>query len=72
MEIFSLDPKFMTILADDDGYSRWKVTLRNFDTGEKPIDLLVVMDIDGEMAIATRPSHDSSCSWSAPVYPARS
>ena len=47
MEVFGLDPKFITILADDDGFSRWKVTLRNFDSGDKPIDLLIMMDADG-------------------------
>jgi len=72
MELFDLEPKFITILADDDGYSRWKVTLRNFDTGDKPIDLLVMMDADGGMALATRPPHDTSCTWSPPVFPARS
>jgi hypothetical protein len=72
MEVFGLDPKFITILADDDGYSRWKVTLRNFDSGDKPIDLLIMMDADGDMALATRPPHDPSCSWSAPLFPARS
>ena len=72
MEVFGLDPKFITILADDDGFSRWKVTLRNFDSGDKPIDLLIMMDSNGDMALATRPPHDPSCSWSAPLFPARS
>jgi hypothetical protein len=31
-----------------------------------------MMDSDGGMALATRPPHDASCTWSAPVFPARS
>ncbi len=66
-----LEPHFITILADDDGYSRWKVTLRNFDTKDLPIDLIIIMNADGELMIATRPPHDVHCSWSSPVFPAR-
>jgi hypothetical protein len=71
MELFDLEPKFITVLADDDGYCRWKVTLRNFDTADKPIDLLIMMDADGGIALASRPPHNPACTWSPPVFPAR-
>lgn len=61
----SLDPNFVTVLADMDGFARWVVRFSNFDTGNRPIELLIVLHPDGDVNIATRPPWDS-VSWSPP------
>lgn len=66
----SLDPKFVTHLADDDGVCRWRVTICNFDTGYRKIELLIMLDPDG-MLVSTRPSTIMGTTWSPPYDPER-
>jgi hypothetical protein len=68
---FDHEPQFCTMLADNDGFCRWVVTLRNYDTGDKAVDLLITLHSDDGLTIATRPPSDSSCTWSPPTYPTR-
>jgi len=61
------DPIFVTLLADSDGICRWKFTLCNYDTGNKPVDLLICLSAE-ELSVATRPTHEASTTWSPPYY----
>lgn len=65
MTIDAQDPIFLTVLADYDGFARWTTVLRNHDTGDKPIQVLIVLDRDGGITLATRPHSD--CTWSPPI-----
>lgn len=56
------DPKFVTILADKSGEASWIFTVNNYDTGYKPVDILVTINQRGEMHFSTRPS--ANASWS--------
>lgn len=67
----SLSPQFATVLADYDGHARWVTTLNNYDTGNKPVDVLVTLFSDGTMHLATRPTHEPSCTWSPPAIAER-
>lgn len=60
------EPLFTTLLADSDGYCRWKCRLPEGDVGEKYVELLIWLAKDGTVAIATRPFLVST--WSPPVY----
>lgn len=68
----SLNPQFATVLADYDGHARWQTTLQNYDTGGKPIDVLVTLFSDGTVHLATRPTSQPDCSWSPPAIAERS
>lgn len=61
------EPKFVTVLADIDNFCRWVAHVRTHDTGEKQFDLLIVLDSDGNIDVATRPSLHPECSWSPPI-----
>lgn len=64
-----LDPKFITIMADYDGFARWVVKVRNADTHDIALQVLIVLDEDGNIALATRPT--SECTWSPPLIAER-
>lgn len=61
-----LEPKFATVLADMDGHCRWVASICNYDTGDKRFDVLIVLNPDGTIVLATRPPH-SGCTWSPPI-----
>lgn len=65
------DPQFVTVLADFDRHSRWTVTIQNYDTGDRSIDLLIVLDPDGDIIVATRPPASTGVSWSPPFNATR-
>lgn len=67
----SLNPQFATVLADYDGHARWSLTLKNYDTDYKAIDVLITLFSDGTMHLATRPPLEPSCTWSPPVVAER-
>lgn len=56
------DPKFLTVMADHSGGASWSFTVNNYDTGYKPVDILVTINKHGEMQFSTRPNINSS--WS--------
>jgi hypothetical protein len=64
-------PTTTTILADRDGYSRWVTHLTGYDileAGQKNgIYLLVTMDAEGNIEIATKPGNAWDATWSPPV-----
>ena len=60
-------PQIIRILADIDGHARWKGVIRNFDTGDKAVEVLVTInDDEGVIRIATRPPM-SGAMWSPPI-----
>ena len=61
------DPQFVTVLADMDQHCRWVARVRTHDTGEKEFDLLIVLDPDGNVSVATRPWTNPECSWTPPI-----
>ena len=65
------DPQFVTVLADFDRHCRWTVTIENYDTGDRRIDLLIVLDPDGDVIVATRPPVSEGVSWSPPFNATR-
>jgi hypothetical protein len=64
-------PTTTTILADPDGHSRWLAHLSGYDileAGDKGgIYLLVTMDNEGNLQVATKPGNAWDCTWSPPV-----
>lgn len=65
------DPKFITILADQDGFARWLVRLDTADImaayRQGGIHLLVTMYPEGELEVATKPGNEWNCTWTPPV-----
>lgn len=65
------DPKFITLLADDDGCARWLVHLDTTDImaayRQGGVHLLLTMWPEGEINIATKPGRHWQCTWSPPV-----
>lgn len=60
-------PTFCTVLADVDGFTRWVVRINNHDTKQHTVDLLIVLQPDGNVHVATRPPFTSGVSWSPPI-----
>jgi hypothetical protein len=60
------EPKFLTVLADSDGFVRWKCRLNESDVGNQFVELLVYLSSDGTLQVATRPLSERT--WSPPVY----
>lgn len=63
----SLNPQFATVLADYDGHARWVATIKNYDTANQAVDVLVTLFSDGTVHLATRPAIDPTCTWSPPA-----
>ncbi len=61
------EPQFVTVLADMDKHCRWVAHVRTHDTGEKEFDLLIVLDAEGNITVATRPWAHPECSWTPPI-----
>jgi hypothetical protein len=64
-------PTTTTVLADPDGYSRWVTHLTGYDIMEAAqnggIYLLVTLDEEGNIEIATKPGNAWDSTWSPPV-----
>lgn len=59
-------PKVIRILGDFDGFARWVGVIKNYDTGDKAIEVLIqIHEEEGVMRLATRPQF-SHASWSPP------
>jgi len=64
-------PTTTTILADTDGHSRWLTHLSGYDIMDaattKGIYLLVTLDPEGNLQVATKPGNAWDSTWSPPV-----
>ena len=60
------EPQFLTLLADRDGWCRWIGCADGYDLGGKTVHVLITIDPEGSIKMATRP--DETCSWSPPIY----
>lgn len=70
MSVDSLDPRFVTVLADVDGFCRWVVRVNNYDV-PKPVDVLIVLHPDGTVELATRPPTAPDATWAPPFIAQR-
>jgi hypothetical protein len=65
------DPKFVTVLADYDGFARWLCHMDGTDImaayRQGGVHLLVTLSPDGEITLATKPGREWSCSWAPPT-----
>lgn len=64
-------PTTVTILADSDGHARWLSHLSGYDIMEAAqnggIYLLVTLDPEGSIQIATKPGNKWEATWSPPA-----
>jgi hypothetical protein len=64
-------PTTVTVLADPDGHSRWVTHLSGYDIMDanttKGIYLLVTLDEEGNLQVATKPGNAWDSTWSPPV-----
>lgn len=64
-------PTTVTVLADTDGHARWVAHLTGYDimeAGDKGgIYLLVTLDPEGMITIATKPGNKWEATWSPPA-----
>ena len=63
-EVDVFEPQFVTLLADSDGWVRYKLRLCNYDTNYKPVDILIMLHND-QAELATRPTTGGT--WSPPM-----
>jgi hypothetical protein len=65
------DPKFATVLADQDGHSRWighidaTDIMNAYRTGG--IHLLVTLNPEGDITVAFKPGRHWQTTWSPPI-----
>jgi len=60
------EPNFTTVLADQDRFCRWVATVNHSDVGGANVDVLVTLEPDGSVSVATRPTSCPQFSWSPP------
>lgn len=64
-------PTTVTVLADTDGHARWVAHLTGYDilqaAQNEGIYLLVTLDPDGLIQIATKPGNAWDATWSPPA-----
>ena len=66
-----LTPRFITVMADHDGYARWVASIDATDvmnayrTGG--IYLMVMLDQEGNVCIGLKPGRHWEASWSPPI-----
>jgi hypothetical protein len=63
------EPIFLTLLASADGIVRYKGHLPLADTNYQAVEILISIEPEGDMEIATRPLTERT--WSAPTFPKR-
>ena len=64
---FGDGPFVLKVLANQSGFATWKGLLKNYDTDNKGIEVLIQIHVDEEiLRVATRPEN-SGASWSPPV-----
>lgn len=59
-------PRFVTLLADDDGVARLRFTIDVAETRE-PLDVLILLDHEGWQFACTRSASRPYWSWSPPI-----
>ena len=66
-----LEPRFITVMGDHDGYARWVRSIDATDvmnayrTGG--IYLMVMLDQEGNVCIGLKPERHWEASWSPPI-----
>lgn len=64
-------PHTVTVLADYDGHSRWVTHLTGYDIMDAGrnggIYLLITLDPEGAITVATKPGNAWEATWSPPV-----
>lgn len=64
-------PYTVTVLADSDGYARWVGKIENYDINAAAlaggIHLLIMLDQDGLIEVATKPGSAWDATWSPPI-----
>ena len=64
-------PYTVTVLADRDGEARWVAKIENYDITAAAIaggiHLLVMLDQDGLIRVATKPGNAWDATWSPPI-----
>lgn len=64
-------PTTVTVLADTDGHARWVAHLTGYDILESAhnggVYLLVTLDPEGCIQVATKPGNAWDSTWSPPV-----
>ena len=65
------DPKFATVLADHDGYSRWICHTDATDImsayRQGGVHILVTLDPEGQITVAFKPGRHWEATWSPPI-----
>jgi uncharacterized protein (DUF2461 family) len=66
-----LTPKFITVMADHDGYARWVAAINATDvmnayrTGG--VYIMVMLDEEGRVCIGLKPGRAWEATWSPPI-----
>ena len=65
------DPKFVTVLADNDNHARWIASIDATDVMQAyrtgGIHLLVTLNQEGEITVAFKPGRHWEATWSPPI-----
>jgi hypothetical protein len=65
------DPKFITVMADNDNYARWVATIDATDVMQAyrtgGIYLMVMLDAEGRLCCAFKPGRHWEATWSPPI-----
>ena len=65
------DPKFVTILADNDGHARYVASIDATDVmnayRQGGVFLLVTLDPEGNATVAFKPGRHWEATWSPPI-----
>ncbi len=71
MNIDSLTPQFITVMADHDGHARWVGAIDATDVmnayRQGGVYLLITLNQEGDATVAFKPGRDWSATWSPPI-----
>jgi hypothetical protein len=66
-----LDPRFITVMADHDGWARWVGAVDATDVMQAHrtggVYVLVMLDAEGRVCIGFKPGREWEASWSPPI-----
>jgi len=66
-----LTPRFVTVMADHDGYARWVGSIDATDIMQAyrtgGVYLLLTLDQEGNLQVAFKPGRHWEASWSPPI-----
>ena len=66
-----LDPLFITVMADHDGWARWVGAVDATDVMQAHrtggVYVLVMLDAEGRVCIGFKPGREWEASWSPPI-----